>query len=133
MIIRQKFPASASAGRPCGPCPGVQRLTMRGDASARGHPSVLQVPAWSFPPPKRHASLQSRPGDGGQMDACIYSPLIYPLQDLVISPHLLYNPEHPRLGHTGYKGTFLEHRDLLIKNHTCVQSPGQKRAGGGRS
>ena len=78
-------------------------------------------------------SLQSRPGDRGQMDACICSPLIYPLQDLVISPHLLYNPEHPRLGHTGYKGTFLEHRDLLIKNHTCVQSPGQKRAGGGRS
>ena len=70
---------------------------------------------------------------GGQMDARICSSLIYPLQDLVISPHLLYNPEHPRLGHTGYKGTFLEHRDLLIKNHTCVQSPGQKRAGGGRS
>ena len=95
--------------------------------------SPLGIPAWSFPPPKRHSSLQSRPGDGGQMDACICSPLIYPLQDLVISPHLLYNPEHPRLGHTGYKGTFLEHRDLLIKNHTCVQSPGQKRAGGGRS
>ena len=97
--------------------------------------SPLGIPAWSFPPPKRHASLQSRPGDGGQMDACICSPLIYPLQDLVISPHLLYNPEHPRAHRIqadipGASGLFNQEPHLRPVH---VQSPGEKSVGGGRS